>query len=339
MCYTALLAELPMTDKVAFTGIKPSGIPHVGNWLGAIRPALELASRPGMRAIYFIADYHALTAVQDPAALRQMTYDVAATWLVYRQSDVPEVFELTWILSCMTTKGWMNKAHAYKAAVDRNLSAGEEDADIGINIGLYTYPVLMAADILLFDSDLVPVGKDQVQHVEIARDIAQRVNHLYGDVLTLPQAHVVENVAVLPGLDGRKMSKSYGNVIPLFLPPKQLRKLINKIVTDSTPPEAPKDAESSHIFQIYRAIAAPEDTQALAERYRTGIGWGDAKAALFDALDAALAPARQRYADLMADTAQIDRILESGAQRARVIAQATLGRVRSAIGVGPAARG
>ena len=335
-----------MTHKVALTGIKPTGTPHIGNWLGAIRPGLELASMPGTSAIYFIADYHALTSVQDPAALRQMTYDVAATWLalglepertlIYRQSDVPEVFELSWILACMTTKGWMNKAHAYKAAVERNQAAGETDADVGINIGLYTYPVLMAADILLFDSDVVPVGKDQVQHVEIARDIAQRVNHLYGDVLKVPDAHVVENVAIVPGLDGRKMSKSYGNVVPLFLPPKQLRKVLNRIVTDSTPPEVPKDPESSHIFQIYRAVATPAETVALAERYRVGIGWGEAKGALFDVLDAALAPARERYAALMADTAQIDRVLADGARRARVIAAQTLSRVRAAIGIGPA---
>jgi tryptophanyl-tRNA synthetase len=332
-----------MTQKVALTGIKPTGTPHIGNWLGAIRPALELADVPGTTAIYFIADYHALTAVQEPEALRHMTYDVAATWLalgldpsrtlIYRQSDVPEVFELSWILACMTTKGWMNKAHAYKAAVDRNLSAGEEDADIGINIGVYTYPVLMAADILLFDSDVVPVGKDQVQHIEIARDIAQRMNHLYGEVLKLPQAHVVENVAIVPGLDGRKMSKSYGNVIPLFLPSKQLRKTLNKIVTDSSPPEAPKDPESSHIFQMYRAVANAEQTRALADRYRTGIGWGEAKGALFDVLDEALTPARERYAALMADTAQIDRLLLDGAARARVIARQTVARVRAAIGI------
>lgn len=335
-----------MTHKVALTGIKPTGTPHIGNWLGAIRPGLTLAETPGTRAIYFIADYHALTAVQEPAALRHMTYDVAATWLalgldpertlIYRQSDIPEVFELSWILACMTTKGWMNKAHAYKAAVDRNQAAGETDLDVGINIGVYTYPVLMAADILLFDSDVVPVGKDQVQHIEIARDIAQRVNHLYGEVLKLPEAHVVDNVAIVPGLDGRKMSKSYGNVIPLFLPPKQLRKVINRIVTDSTPPEVPKDPESSHIFQIYRAIASAAETDALAARYRAGIGWGEAKAALFDVLDAGLAPARERYAALMADTAQIDRVLADGAQRARVIAGQTLSRVRAAIGIGPA---
>jgi tryptophanyl-tRNA synthetase len=335
-----------MTHKVALTGIKPTGTPHIGNWLGAIRPGLELANTPGTRAIYFIADYHALTAVQEPAALRHMTYDVAATWLalgldpertlIYRQSDIPEVFELSWILACMTTKGWMNKAHAYKAAVDRNQAAGETDPDVGINIGVYTYPVLMAADILLFDSDLVPVGKDQVQHIEIARDIAQRVNHLYGEVLKLPEAHVVENVAIVPGLDGRKMSKSYGNVIPLFVPPKQLRKVINRIVTDSTPPEVPKDPDSSHIFQIYRAVASAAETEALAARYRSGIGWGEAKGALFDVLDAGLAPARERYAALMADTGQIDRILADGARRARAIAGQTLARVRAAIGIGPA---
>jgi tryptophanyl-tRNA synthetase len=336
-----------MTNRVALTGIKPTGVPHLGNWLGAIRPGLELARAPGTRASYFIADYHALNAVHDPVALRQMTYDVAATWLalgldpestlLYRQSDIPEVFELNWILACMTTKGWMNKSHAYKAAVERNQSAGEAEVDAGINMGLYTYPVLMAADILLFDADVVPVGRDQVQHIEIARDIAQRVNHLYGDVLKLPEAHVNDDVAVLPGLDGRKMSKSYANVIPLFLPPKELRKTLNRIVTDSTPPEVPKDPETSHIFQIYRAVASAEQTRALADRYRSGIGWGEAKAALFEVLNDALGPARERYAALMADPRQIDAVLASGAARARVSARLTLERVRSAIGIGSSA--
>lgn len=333
-----------MTHKVALTGIKPTGVPHVGNWLGAIRPGLELARDPQLQAVYFIADYHALTSVHEPRELRRMTLDVAATWLAfgldpertlfYRQSDVPEVFELSWILACVTSKGWMNKMHAYKAAVDKNLASGQHDPDLGVNIGLYTYPVLMAADILLFDSDVVPVGKDQVQHVEIARDMAQRVNHLFGDVLKLPKAFHNENVAVVPGLDGRKMSKSYGNVIPLFLPSKRLKQLINKIVTDSTPPEAPKDPESSNIFQIYRAVATPEQTAELAQRYRTGIGWGEAKAALFDVLDAALGPARERYEGLMADTSQIDAVLARGAARARSVARGTLERVRKAIGVG-----
>lgn len=333
-----------MTDKVVLTGIKPTGIPHIGNWLGAIRPALALADLPNTEARYFIADYHALTAVHDAAELRRMTYDVAATWLalgldpartlIYRQSDVPEVFELSWILACMTSKGWMNKMHAYKAAVERGHGAGEQDVDAGINIGLYTYPVLMAADILLFDSNLVPVGKDQVQHVEIARDIAQRVNHVFGDVLTLPEAYVMNDVAVIPGLDGRKMSKSYGNVIPLFLPPNQLKKTINKIVTDSTPPEVAKDPEASLIFQIYRAVASTEQTRQLEERYRAGIGWGEAKGALFEALEAALAPARERYVALMAEPRQIDAVLASGAESARAIARQTLSRVRGAIGVG-----
>ncbi len=352
MCYTgAFLTSITMVHSVskpsvALTGIKPTGIPHIGNWLGAIRPGLELARLPDTQAVYFIADYHALTAVHEPEALRHMTYDVAATWLalgldpertlLYRQSDVPEVFELAWILGCMTTKGWMNKAHAYKAAVDRNRESGQSDDDGGINIGLFTYPVLMAADILLFNSDLVPVGRDQVQHLEIARDIAQRVNHLYGDVLTLPQAYVNDEVAIVPGLDGRKMSKSYGNVIPLFLSAKELRKLINKIVTDSAPPEAAKDPESSHIFQMYRAVASAEQTRALALRYQSGIGWGEAKAALFEVLDAELAPARERYAALMADPRQIDAVLAAGAKRARVIAGATLSRVRSAVGIGGA---
>jgi len=334
-----------MAQNVALTGIKPTGVPHIGNWLGAIRPGLELAAQPNLQAAYFIADYHALTSVQDPADLRRMTYDVAAAWLAlgldpertlfYRQSDVPEVFELAWILACVTAKGWMNKMHAYKAAVDKNLSSGAEEADAGINIGLYTYPVLMAADILLFDSDLVPVGKDQVQHVEIARDMAQRINHIYGEVLKLPRAHHNDTVSLVPGLDGRKMSKSYGNVIPLFLSSKQLKQTINKIVTDSIPPEVPKDPESSHIFQIYRAVATSEQTRALEARYRTGIGWGEAKVALFEVLDAALGPARQRHAELMADTTQIDAVLASGAARARKVAQRTLERVRKAIGVGP----
>lgn len=333
-----------MTDQVLLTGIKPTGIPHIGNWLGAIRPSVALAEQAQTRAFYFIADYHALTSVHDAKALRNMTLDVTATWLalgldpkracLFRQSDVPEVFELSWILSCLTTKGWMNKAHAYKAAVDRNGASGQQDADAGINMGLYTYPVLMAADILLYNSDIVPVGKDQVQHVEIARDIAQRVNHVFGEVLTLPKAQVSEDVAVLPGLDGRKMSKSYNNVIPLFLPPKKLRKLVNRIVTDSTPPEAPKDPAVSHIFQIYRAVASPQQVLELAERYQTGIGWGHAKQALFEVLDEALSPARERYEQLMAAPDELERVWAQGAENARVIARSTIQRLRSAIGVG-----
>lgn len=329
------------------TGIKPTGTPHIGNLLGAIRPALQLANQ-GLEAMYFIADHHALTTVHPPehtaAELRQLTYEVAATWLAmgldpertlfYRQSDIPEIFELAWIFSCFTSKGWMNKAHAYKAIVADKEAKGEQDIDAGINMGIYSYPILMAADIVAFDIDLVPVGKDQQQHVEIARDIAQRINHAYGkDVLRLPKAKIDDNVATVPGIDGRKMSKSYGNQIPLFAPPKQLKKVVNSIVTDSLPPEAPKDPDASTIFAIYKAIATPEETRALAERYRAGIGWGDAKKALIDRLEVEVGEARTRYEALMADPSKIDALLAQGAVKARATARATLDRVRSAIGI------
>ena len=283
-----------MTARRVLTGIKPTGSPHVGNLLGAIRPALRLVDE-GLDAMYFIADYHALTSIHDRAQLSHLTHEVAATWLAlgldparvtfYRQSDVPEVFELTWILDCFTAKGWMNKAHAYKAVVQANQEAGNADADAGVNMGLYSYPVLMAADILAFDVDYVPVGKDQVQHIEIARDIAQKINHTYkAEVLKLPAAKLEAHSAIVPGLDGKKMSKSYGNTVPLFATAKELKKTINRIVTDSTPPEQPKDPEASTIFQIYKAVATPDEVRALADRYRSGIGWGDAKNALYERL-------------------------------------------------------
>ena len=326
------------------TGIKPTGRPHVGNLLGAIRPALRLADQ-GLEAMYFIADDHALTPVHDAKELAHLTREVAATWLAlgldtdkvvfYRQSDIPEIFELAWVFSCFTSKGWMNKAHAYKAIVDAKEAAGETDVDAGINMGIYGYPILMAADIVAFDVDLVPVGKDQVQHVEIARDIAQRINHVYGkDPLRLPQAKLEENSAIVPGLDGRKMSKSYDNTIPLFAPAKELKKIVNRIVTDSTPPEVPKDPDASTIYQIYRAVASQADTEAFAARFRAGIGWGDAKAALFEKLDTELGPARERYNALMADPVKIDALLAQGAAKARITARRTLDRVREALGVG-----
>ena len=329
--------------KRVLTGIKPTGSPHVGNLLGAIRPALRLADE-GLEAMYFIADYHALTTVQDAARLAQLTREVAATWLAmgldpervlfYRQSDIPEIFELAWALSCFTSKGWMNKAHAYKAAVDANRERGEADLDAGINMGVYGYPILMAADILAFDVDLVPVGKDQVQHVEIARDIAQRVNHVCGaEVLRLPAAKLEDHAAIVPGLDGRKMSKSYDNTIPLFVPPKQLKKIVSRIVTDSAPPEAPKDPDASTVFAIFRAIAPADAAAALAARLRAGIGWGDAKTALYDQLEAALGPARVKYDVLMAAPEQLDALLAGGAARARPTARRVLDRVRRAIGV------
>jgi tryptophanyl-tRNA synthetase len=248
-----------MVEKISLTGIKPSGTPHVGNYLGMIRPALELART--YQALYFIADYHALTTVRDRETLRYQTYEVAATWLAlgldpdkvifYRQSDIPEVMELTWILSCFTAKGLLNRAHAYKAAADENVAAGKPPDD-GINSGLYFYPVLMAADILLFGSHYVPVGADQRQHVEIARDIAIAFNNNYGEILTVPEAVIREEVMTIPGLDGRKMSKSYDNVIPIFAPAGELRKSVMRIVTDSRRPEEPKDPEGDNVFSIYR---------------------------------------------------------------------------------------
>ncbi|HEY5944821.1 MAG TPA: tryptophan--tRNA ligase, partial [Kofleriaceae bacterium] len=308
------------------TGIKPTGSPHIGNLLGAIRPALELANQ-GLEAMYFIADYHALTTVKDAKELRQLTYEIAATWLAmgldpertlfYRQSDIPEIFELAWVLTCFTSKGWMNKAHAYKAIIAERLEAGEADVDAEVNLGIYCYPVLMAADILAFDIDLVPVDKDQQQHVEIARDIGQRINHTFGrEVLRLPKAKIDDNTATVPGIDGRKMSKSYGNQIPIFAPPKQMQKVVKSIVTDSLPPEAPKDPDASTIFAIYKAIATPDETRALADRYRAGIGWGDAKKTLLERIEAEVADARTRYDALMADTTKIDALLAQGAAKA-----------------------
>ena len=329
--------------RTVLTGIKPTGTPHLGNLLGAIRPALRLADQ-GLEAMYFIADYHALTTVHNAKEMRQLTYEVAATWLAagldpertlfYRQSDIPEIFELAWVFSCFTSKGWMNKSHAYKAIVADRQAAGEADVDAGINMGIYSYPVLMAADIIAFDIDLVPVGQDQQQHVEIARDIAQRINHEYGkNLLRLPKAKIDETTAVVPGIDGKKMSKSYGNVIPIFGSQKAMKDAVKKILTDSTPPEAPKDPDQSIIFAIYKAVATPDETRALAERYRAGIGWGDAKKTLLERLEAEVGAARSRYEALMADTTQIDALLAKGAAKARPTARATLDRVRSAIGI------
>ena len=329
------------------TGIKPTGTPHIGNLLGAIRPAIARQNQ-GLEAMYFIADHHALTTVHPPKhtpdELRRLTHEVAATWLAagldpdrtlfYRQSDIPELFELSWIFACFTSKGWMNKAHSYKDHVAKVTEAGESDVDAGFNMGRYTYPILMAADIIAFDVDIVPVGRDQAQHVEIARDIAQRINHVYGkDLLRLPKAEIDDNVAIIPGIDGRKMSKSYDNVIPIFALPKAVKKAVNLIVTDSSPPETPKDPDASLIFQIYKAVATPEESKALADRYRAGIGWGDAKKALLERIETEVGAARARYEALMADTSQIDALLVKGAAKARPTAQATLDRVRSAIGI------
>jgi tryptophanyl-tRNA synthetase len=328
--------------KIALTGIKPTGILHIGNYFGAIKPALELAGEYDAR--YFIADYHALNTMRDPKELSVTIRQVAAGWLAsgldpekvifYRQSSIPETFELTTILMAFTAKGLMNRAHAYKAAVQENNEKGD-DPDAGVNMGLFTYPVLMAADILLFDSDVVPVGKDQVQHVEMAQDIAQALNFNYKqELLKAPQAVVQENVAVIPGLDGKKMSKSYGNVIPLFAPEKQLRKTIMRIVTNSQSVEEPKDPDASQIFLLYKLFTSAEEQQALAGRYRAGgMGWGEAKEELFRVVNRELAPIRERFDAIMADLPALDKILAQGAEKARPIASATVGRFRKAAGI------
>ena len=330
--------------KICLTGIKPTGTPHLGNYVGAIKPGLAL-TQGAERVLYFIADYHALTSVQEPKKFAQLTREVAATWLAcgldpedervvfYRQSDLPEVFELQWILACMTAKGLMNRAHAYKAAVQANRDAGQTDDDAGINMGLYSYPVLMAADILLFDADTVPVGQDQVQHIEIARDVAQHFNHTFGETLKLPAPKIEKESAVLPGLDGRKMSKSYGNTVPLFVPTAELKKLVYRVVTDSSSPTEPKDPDKSHLFALYRAFATPAQTADLASRYRTGIGWGKVKEELYQLLEATLREPRARYDELMAHPDRIDAVLAKGAARARALGAKTIQRVRKAIGV------
>jgi len=316
-----------MTPTRVLTGITTSGTPHLGNYVGAIRPALIASRAPGVESFYFLADYHALVKVQEPARVQRSTLEIAAAWLAcgldpdtvwfYRQSDIPEILELTWLLTCIAGKGLLNRAHAYKAAVDRNRSEGEDD-DAGINAGLFLYPVLMAADILLFNANKVPVGRDQVQHIEMARDFAQRFNHLYGEHhFVLPEAVIEAQVATLPGLDGRKMSKSYDNTIALFAPREQLKKLIYSIVTDSRAPGEAKDTESSALFQLYQAFADAEETAAMRAAFADGISWGDAKQQLFERIDAEVAPLRDKYEQLVADPARIEQQLRDGAQRLR----------------------
>lgn len=333
--------------KTVLTGITTTGTPHLGNYVGAIRPAIRASQQQGSRAFYFLADYHALIKCHEPEHVHRSTLEIAATWLAlgldtdnatfYRQSDVPEITELAWLLSCMTAKGLMNRAHAYKAAVQANEEGEDLDPDKGITMGLFSYPVLMAADILMFGATHVPVGKDQIQHVEMARDIAQRFNHHFGELFVLPEAVVDEQVAVLQGLDSRKMSKSYGNTIPLFLPPKQLQKSINKIVTNLLEPGQPKDADTSTVFQVWQAFATPEQTAEMRREFEAGIAWGEAKKRLCALIDAEIAEARERYESLLANPALIENELQKGAVKARAIAQPFMQRVRAATGIRPLA--
>ncbi|MBU8975734.1 tryptophan--tRNA ligase [Lysobacter sp. MMG2] len=337
-----------MSPTRVLTGITTSGTPHLGNYVGAIRPAVAASRDPGVESFYFLADYHALIKVQDPARVQRSTLEIAATWLAcglepdkvwfYRQSDVPEVQELTWFLTCVAGKGLLNRAHAYKAAVDKNRETGEDD-DAGVSAGLFMYPVLMAADILLFNANKVPVGRDQIQHIEMARDIGQRFNHLYGEpsgqtFFALPEAVIDENVATLPGLDGRKMSKSYDNTIPLFVPRETLKKLIYSIVTDSRAPGEAKDADNSNVFQLYQAFASNEETAAMRKAFADGIAWGEAKQALFERIDREVAPLRERYDALIAQPAHIESVLRDGAKRLRErYARPTLDTLRAAVGL------
>ena len=331
-----------MSTTRFLTGITTTGTPHLGNFVGSIRPSVAASLRPGVQSFYFLADYHALIKCEDPARIQRSTLEIAASWLAagldpekvtfYRQSDIPETTELTWLLTCVTGKGLLNRAHAYKAAQDKNAAAGREPDD-GVTAGLFMYPVLMGADILIFNAHKVPVGRDQIQHIEMARDMAASFNHLYGEHFTLPEAAIDEHVATLPGLDGRKMSKSYDNTIPLFSSRDQLKKLIGGILTDSRAPGEPKDVEGSALFQIYQAFATPAETEALRQQYAEGIAWGDAKQMLFERIDRDVAPMRERYDDLMAHPEKIEQTLLAGAERARQIATPFVRSLRSAVGL------
>ncbi len=328
------------------TGITTTGTPHLGNYVGSIRPSVAASTGAGAESFYFLADYHALIKCDEPARIQQSTLEIAASWLAagldpervtfYRQSDIPEIPELTWLLTCVTAKGVLNRAHAYKASVDKNTAAGN-DPDADVSAGLFMYPVLMGADILMFKAHQVPVGRDQIQHIEMARDMAQRFNHLYGEHFVLPQALIEESVALLPGLDGRKMSKSYDNTIPLFTPREQLKKLIAGIVTDSRAPGEPKEVEGSALFQIYQAFASEQETGELRKAYAGGIGWGDAKQLLFERIDREVAPMRTRYQALLQDPATLEAILLAGAGKARELAMPFMRELREAVGLRPLA--
>ncbi len=324
------------------TGITTSGTPHLGNYVGSIRPAVRASLQQGVESFYFLADYHALIKIGDPDRVQRSTLEIAASWLAagldpekvvfYRQSDIPEIPELTWFLTCVTGKGILNRAHAYKAMVDKNNASGI-DPDSDVSAGLFMYPVLMGADILLFNADKVPVGRDQIQHIEMARDMASSFNHRYGEHFALPQAEIEATVATLPGLDGRKMSKSYDNTIPLFAPREQLKKLIAGIVTDSRAPGEAKATEGSALFEIYQAFASSEETEALRQAYAAGISWGDAKDLLFERIDREIAPMRQTYQRLMDHPEQVEALLLEGARKARAIATPLMITLRSAVGL------
>ncbi len=333
-----------MTTRI-LTGITTTGTPHLGNYAGAIRPAIVASRAPDADSFYFLADYHALIKCDEPLRIQRSRLEIAATWLAsgldtdrvtfYRQSDIPEITELTWLLTCVAAKGLLNRAHAYKASVDKNVEQGE-DPDNAITMGLFSYPVLMAADILMFNAHKVPVGRDQIQHVEMARDIGQRFNHLFGkgkEFFVMPQALIEESVATLPGLDGRKMSKSYDNTIPLFGTAKQLKAAVSSIVTDSRAPGEAKDPDNSHLFTLYQAFSTPEQQAEFRADLLGGLAWGEAKQRLFELLDNELSEPRERYNALIERPADLEDILLAGAAKARKIATPFLGELREAVGL------
>ena len=330
-----------MNNKKILTGITTTGTPHLGNYVGAIRPAIASSKEKEHDSFFFLADYHALIKSKDREGLRQSCLEIAATWIAsgldiqqtyfYRQSDIPEILELNWILSNFTAKGLMNRAHAYKAAVEDNEKA---DPDKGITMGLFSYPVLMAADILMFKATHVPVGQDQVQHIEMTRDIAQRFNHHHGEIFVIPEGVIDKESAVLPGLDGRKMSKSYGNIIPLFCDSKTLRKHVMKIKTNSLEPGEPKSSEDCLLFDIYKSFASDSQISSMQKDLEDGISWGDAKNQLYELLDEQLSTHRLRYDELMSDPSYLDKVLQEGAERAREVANLNLNEIKSAIGLG-----
>lgn len=327
------------TDKIILTGIKPTGMPHLGNYIGALKPLIERAKNN--KTFMFIADLHALNSIHDASQIKQHTYEIAALMIalgldlnnavLFRQSDIDEIYQLNTLLSNVTPKGLMNRAHSYKAAMDKNVAAGA-DIDAGVNMGLYTYPILMTADILLYNSDIVPVGADQKQHVEFARDIAGYFNNIYGETFKLPEPVIGLDTGLIPGLDGRKMSKSYDNTIALFAPEKELKKKIMRIITDSKTPEESKDPDTSTIFQLYKHFASESEIAEFAEMFRAGgMGYGTAKTILFEKINSVLSGARDEYERLMANPAEIDAILARGAERARAVARDTMARVKKAM--------
>jgi tryptophanyl-tRNA synthetase len=332
-----------MTQDTYLTGITTTGTPHIGNYVGAIRPGIAASKDRSKKNYYFLADLHALAKSEGPDNIHRSTLEIAAAWLAlgldtdnavfYRQSDIPEIPELTWILTSVTAKGLMNRAHSYKAMVQANEESGNGDPDKGITMALYSYPVLMAADILMFRSTKVPVGRDQKQHVEMARDIAQRFNHRYGGLFVLPEPAISEKTAVLAGLDGRKMSKSYNNTIPLFADEKQLRKLVMKIKTNSLEPGEPKDTNDSTLYDIYKAFATDAEVREIERRYAEGIAWGEMKNLLFEYINAHIMPARQEYQRLLDNPADVERQLLKGAARAREISTPFIAEIRHAIGI------